>query len=70
MRKTNRRAGGRGVAGRGGVRGAGPAGGGGAVYNSTTGTLGFIHNFLQVYLRRYLLHIYVFATVTQHRLYF
>ena len=34
------------------------------------GTLGFIHNFLQVYLRRYLLHIYVFATVTGHRVRF
>lgn len=32
------------------------------------GTLGFIHNFLQVYLRRYLLHIYVFATVMHQRL--
>lgn len=39
----------------------------GGDYNSTTSTLGFIHNFLQVYLLRYLLHIYVFAIVVLHR---
>lgn len=69
MCKTNRRAGGSGV-GRVLRGGEGREGGGATVYNSTTGTLGFIHNFLQVYLRRYLLHIYVFATVTRQRISF
>lgn len=44
-------------------------GAGRGAYNSTTGTLGFIHNFLQVYLRRYLLHIYVFKTAMRQRLF-
>lgn len=43
-------------------------GGGGWSTTLLRGTLGFIHNFLQVYLPRYLVHIYVFVAALYHRL--